>query len=135
MKSPFNRVSVMRVFFVGLALLLPAAIHSPPAFGQSQMELNEEAGRDRQKADQQLNAVYSRLMARLSPESKARLRKAQLTWLRFLEEECAFETDGTLGGSIHGMLVAACQTRLTLQRTRDLEAQLDCKEGDLSCVH
>ena len=45
------------------------------------------------------------------------------------------ETAETVGGSIHPMLVSQCKLRLTVQRTRDLEVQLNCKEGDVSCVH
>lgn len=125
----------MRIRSGAVALALLAVPLALPAFGQSQMELNEQAGKDRREADKQLNAVYTRLRAKLSPDSKARLQKAQVTWLRFLDEECAFETDGTLGGSIHGMMVALCETRLTRQRIHDLEAQLNCAEGDMSCAH
>ncbi|WP_170920750.1 lysozyme inhibitor LprI family protein [Enhydrobacter aerosaccus] len=125
----------MRILSIVLALSVAISWHAVPAFAQSQMELNAQAGREREMADKELNAVYSRLMAKLPNESRERLRKAELTWLRFLEEECAFETDGTTGGSIHGMLVAYCQARLIRQRTKDLEEQLNCKEGDLSCVH
>jgi len=39
-----------------------------------------------------------------------------------------------VGGSIHGMMVAICQTRLTDQRVKDLEKLLNCQEGDLSCA-
>ena len=39
----------------------------------------------------------------------------------------------TTGGSIHSMMVAICLTRLSDQRTKDLEKQLNCPEGDLSC--
>lgn len=125
----------LRVLVVGTALFFPLLAPAVSALGQSQMELNEQAGSERQKADKELNAIYSRLRAKLPPDSKARLQKAQVTWLRFLDEECAFETDGTAGGSIHGMLVAICETRLIRQRTEDLKAQLNCEEGNLSCVH
>ena len=105
-----------------------------PANGQSQMELNQQAGTALQDADRQLNAVYSKLRARLSPESRARLQAAEEAWIRFRDLECAFIGAPTTGGSIHGMIVAQCQARLTLVRVKDLEAQLNCPEGDLSCV-
>lgn len=105
-----------------------------PAGAQSQMELNQQAGTSRQEADRQLNAVYTKLRTRLGPESRARLQAAEEAWIRFRDLECAFIGSPTIGGSIHGMIVAQCQTRLTLARVKDLEAQLDCQEGDLSCV-
>lgn len=100
---------------------------------QSQMELNARAADDLRKSDQQLNAVYNKLRARISDAGKKSLQTAQQSWLRFRDQECEFETMGTVGGSIHSMIVAICLTRLTDQRIKDLEAQLNCKEGDLSC--
>jgi len=68
------------------------------------------------------------------PESRARLQAAEEAWIRFRDRECAFIGAPTAGGSIHGMIVAQCQARLTLVRVKDLETQLNCQEGDLSCV-
>ena len=103
-------------------------------FAQSQMDLNQQAGTALKDADRQLNAVYTKLRTRLGPESRARLQAAEEAWIRFRDRECAFIGAPTAGGSIHGMIVAQCQARLTLVRVKDLEAQLNCQEGDLSCV-
>lgn len=105
-----------------------------PVHGQTQMDLNQQAGTALQDADRQLNAVYTKLRTRLGPESRARLQAAEEAWIRFRDRECAFIGAPTAGGSIHGMIVAQCQARLTLVRVKDLEAQLNCQEGDLSCV-
>ena len=104
------------------------------AVAQSQMEMNAQAGSALQKSDAQLNAVYNKLRARISDAGKQKLLAAQQLWLRFRDQECEFETSGTLGGSIHSMMVAVCLTRLTDQRTRDLDRLLNCQEGDLSCA-
>lgn len=103
------------------------------AVGQTQSELNQRAGSDLRKSDERLNAVYNKLRAKVSDAGKKSLQTAQQSWLRFRDQECEFETMGTVGGSIHSMVVAICLTRLTDQRVKDLEAQLNCKEGDLSC--
>jgi uncharacterized protein YecT (DUF1311 family) len=124
----------MRRFIAGLASVAAMAC-AGVGYSQTQMELNRQASDEFQKADRQLNAVYTKLTAKLSPETKKSLQAAQLTWIRFRDQECDFETMGTVGGSIHGMMVVGCRTRLTEQRTRDLERQLNCQEGDLSCVH
>lgn len=105
-----------------------------PGLAQSQMDLNQQAGSALQDADRQLNAVYTKLRTRLGPESRALLQAAEEAWIRFRDRECAFIGAPTAGGSIHGMIVAQCQARLTLVRVKDLEAQLNCQEGDLSCV-
>ena len=118
-----------------LAALLVAVVAMPAVgLAQSQMELNQQAGAALQDADRQLNAVYTKLRTCLSPESRARLQSAEEAWIQFRDRECAFIGSPTAGGSIHGMIVAQCQARLTLVRVKDLETQLNCPEGDLSCV-
>lgn len=117
------------VSLVVVVVALPAV-----GFAQSQMELNQQAGTQLQDADRQLNAAYTKLRTRLGPESRTRLQAAEEAWIRFRDRECAFIGAPTTGGSIHGMIVAQCQARLTLVRVKDLEAQLNCQEGDLSCV-
>ena len=121
----------MRRVLAASGVLTMIAIGSAAA--QSQMELNAQAAADLRKSDQQLNAVYNKLRAKISDAGKKSLQTAQQSWLRFRDQECEFETMGTVGGSIHSMIVAICLTRLTDQRVKDLEAQLNCQEGDLSC--
>ena len=111
-----------------------AAIGGGSAVAQSQMELNAQAGSALQKSDAQLNAVYNKLRAKISDAGKKSLHTAQQPWLRFRDQECEVETMGTVGGSIHSMMVAMCLTRLTDQRTKDLDRLLNCQEGDLSCA-
>ena len=111
-----------------------AAIVGGAAMAQSQMEMNAQAGSALQKSDAQLNAVYNKLRARVSDAGKQKLLAAQQSWLRFRDQECEFETSGTLGGPIRSMMVAVCLTRLTDQRTKDLDRLLNCQEGDLSCA-
>ena len=116
-----------------VVLVAAAALAAGSAAAQSQMELNQQAAADLRKSDERLNVVYRALQAKVSDAGKAKLQTAQQSWLRFRDQECEFETMGTVGGSIHSMIVAGCLTRLTDQRVKDLEAQLNCKEGDLSC--
>ena len=80
-----------------------------------------------------MNAAYDRLMAKISPAGQAALRDAQRSWLRFRDQECDFETLGSSSGSIRPMVVYGCKTRLTVARTTDLAAQINCPEGDASC--
>ena len=121
----------MRLVVIIASAVTAIAIGSAAA--QSQLELNAQAAGDLRKSDEQLNAVYDKLRAKISDAGKKSLQTAQQSWLRFRDQECEFETMGTVGGSIHSMIVAICLTRLTDQRIKDLDAQLNCKEGDLSC--
>jgi uncharacterized protein YecT (DUF1311 family) len=120
----------------GLLAVLVVAVYIAPVAGsaQSQMELNQQAGAALQDADRRLNASYTKLRARLSPESRAKLQAAEEAWIRFRDLECAFIGSPTTGGSIHSMIVAQCLTGLSERRIKDIEAQLNCQEGDLSCV-
>jgi uncharacterized protein YecT (DUF1311 family) len=68
------------------------------ASAQSQMELNAQAGADLRKSDEQLNIVYNKLRAKISDAGKTSLQIAQQSWLRFRDQECEFETMGTVGG-------------------------------------
>jgi uncharacterized protein YecT (DUF1311 family) len=121
----------MRLALTAASAVAALAISSAAA--QSQMELNAQAAADLRKSDEQLNAVYNKLRAKISDAGKNKLQVAQQSWLHFRDQECEFETMGTVGGSIHSMIVAICLTRLTDQRVKDLEAQLNCQEGNLSC--
>jgi uncharacterized protein YecT (DUF1311 family) len=114
-------------------VIVCALIAVGSAAAQTQMELNVQAAGDLRKSDERLNAVYNKLRTKISYAGKQSLQTAQQSWLRFRDQECEFETRGTAGGSIHSMVLAICLTRLTDQRIKDLEAQLNCKEGDLSC--
>jgi uncharacterized protein YecT (DUF1311 family) len=121
----------MRLALTAASAVAALAISSAAA--QSQMELNAQAAADLRKSDEQLNAVYNKLRAKISDAGKKNLQVAQQSWLHFRDQECEFETMGTVGGSIHSMIVAICLARLPDQRVKDLEAQLNCQEGNLSC--
>jgi uncharacterized protein YecT (DUF1311 family) len=103
------------------------------ASAQTQLEMNERAGGELRKAEARMDAVYAKVLARISDAGKENLQAAQETWLRFRDQECDFETMGTKGGSIHPMVVAECRRRLTNQRIKDLKDQANCQEGNLSC--
>lgn len=103
------------------------------ASAQTQLEMNERAGSGLRQAEARMDAVYAKVLARISNAGKENLQSAQETWLRFRDQECEFETMGTKGGSIHPMVVAECRRRLTDQRIKDLEAQANCQEGNVSC--
>ncbi len=121
----------MRFAVVCAAAIAVAAGGS--AFAQTQLELNEKAGSELRQAETRMDAVYRGVMAKISNTGKEALQAAQETWLNFRNQECAFETMGSTGGSIHLMVVAECRSRLTTQRIKDLEAQLNCQEGNPSC--
>lgn len=101
---------------------------------QTQAEITACAARDGNAADAALNAAYRQAMARLRDDDRQRLRDAQRAWLQFRDRECSFRTHPYADGSVHATARAACVTALTRERVGHLLAQLNCAEGDISCV-
>src|SRR5262249_24915556 len=124
-----SAAKIMRLILACIvALIVTTLMHSGPSHGQTQSEMTQQARDEFLKADQRLNApVFSSLITKVSAAGKASLRDAEKTWIRFRDQECAFETMGSVGGSVHPMVVSQCKSRLTIQRTKDLEGQLNCK--------
>lgn len=100
---------------------------------QTQTDMNICSYQAFQKADAALNAVYKELMGKISPSGQASLHKAEKSWIAYRDDQCAFETLGTVGGSINPLAVNQCDTALTVAQTKRLTAQLHCEEGDVSC--
>jgi len=115
------------------AIVIVMALCPDPGRAQTQTEMNIQAAADFQKADARLNQLLAGLKKKYADETQAGFQKAQDAWHRFVEEECAFENQGTVGGSVHRMGVVQCETRFTLQRVKDLKRLLDCREGYLDC--
>ena len=100
---------------------------------QTQIELDYCADKDFRVADTQLNALYRKLMAGYDARSQSLLKTAEKNWLAFRDSECAFETASSEGGSIQPMEESVCLAEKTKARIKELQAQADCAEGDLTC--
>lgn len=122
----------LRHYLAAIALIA-MALCPDPGRAQTQTEMNGQAAADFQKADARLNQLLAGLKIKYAAETFAGFQKAQEAWHRFMEGECAFENQSTVGGSVHRMSVVQCETRFTLQRVKDLERLLDCREGYLDC--
>ncbi|MBB3259371.1 uncharacterized protein YecT (DUF1311 family) [Paraburkholderia bannensis] len=95
--------------------------------------MDECIGRAMKASDQALNETYRALLAKISKSGADQLRKTQRAWLGWRDAQCEFNTMATNGGTIHSSMYALCIDELTQEQTRRLDAQLHCKEGDLSC--
>lgn len=89
---------------------------------------------DAGKADAALNANYKALLSQLDDGNQQRLRDAQRAWIAFRDKECSFRTQGGSGGSASALASSACLAELSQQRADALQRQLDCPEGDVTCV-
>jgi uncharacterized protein YecT (DUF1311 family) len=113
------------------AVNLPAAAQrtktateaNPCDEARTQVEMNECADRQYQKADAELNRVYQQLM-RASGGKDAKLKTAQLAWIKFRDAECDYEAAFNEGGSMQPMTYSFCLADVTTARTKQLRESL-----------
>ena len=99
---------------------------------QTQIDMTECASNEYQAADERLNAAYGpaidymasidSYLTAAEQGAEAALREGQRAWITFRDATCAAEGYMVYGGSMWGMVVLQCNTRLTLARAADLEA-------------
>ena len=87
----------------------------------TQFELNRCAARARDKADAELNKVYRELMKDAESTERAKLRAAQLAWIKFRDTHCDYESVGNTGGSIYPMVYSFCLAKVTNARVKQLQ--------------
>lgn len=86
----------------------------------TQFELNSCAARARDKADAELNKVYRELTKEAGATERAKLRAAQLAWIKFRDAHCDFKSVGNKGGSIYPMVFSFCLASVTNERVKQL---------------
>lgn len=131
-----HRFQSKKVILSSAALLFVggfACVQGLKSEGQSQAELNDAAGRDYKKTDQEMNAAYKKLMNVLDRDQKADLKTAQVAWLKFRDAEGEFLSSKAKGGTIHPMIHAAHLAHITQERTRELKSayKLFTTDGEL----
>ncbi|GJM02533.1 MAG: hypothetical protein DHS20C08_10340 [Rhodomicrobium sp.] len=84
---------------------------------QTQTEMNICAAEEYKTADKELNEAYSKHTNGLSDAHLEALKQAQLAWIKYRDLACASFGLSAEGGSMEGMLVNMCRTRLTAERT------------------
>jgi uncharacterized protein YecT (DUF1311 family) len=99
----------------------------------NQMQLDQCAGQDFDKADAKLNTLYKTMMSKYDATNGALLKAAERAWIAYRDAQCDFATNGTAGGTINSMMDTMCRTEQTNARIKELNAQLHCGEGDLQC--
>jgi uncharacterized protein YecT (DUF1311 family) len=87
----------------------------------TQFELNRCAARARDRADAELNKVYRELMKDAGATERAKLRAAQLAWIKFRDAHCDYTSVGNKGGSIYPMVYSFCLAGVTNARVEQLQ--------------
>lgn len=121
------------LYFV-VASTVVFALTNNESHAQTQSDMNQQASADYKKADAQLSKVYREVFKKLDKSQKADLKAAQNAWIEFRDLDCQFQSSGSAGGSVQSMVIAECLTDKTDARAKELNALLQCQEGDVSCV-
>lgn len=87
----------------------------------NQHELNRCAALARDKADAELNKVYRELIKDTGATERAKLRAAQLAWIKFRDAHCDYTSVGNKGGTIYPMVVSFCLAGVTNARVKQLQ--------------
>lgn len=105
------RKAVVVSTFSTLIWLAPSLAHAAcDEAVQTQSEMNICAGRDFERADQELNAVYKKL------KRTEKLVAAQKAWLAYRDADCAFAHRASPEGTMYGMETMLCKTARTKER-------------------
>ncbi|MES2489813.1 MAG: lysozyme inhibitor LprI family protein [Pseudomonadota bacterium] len=122
---------LIRLMACSLLLLWGAS-----AMAQTQSQLNRDACAEYQKADQELNATYQKILQQHKDDAVfiRKMKKAQRAWLAFRDAELAAIYPAANKqieyGSIYPMCHCTEQTALVNQRIKQLSAWLTAEEGD-----
>ena len=96
------------------------------SFGQTQMEMNQQASNDYKKADARMAIVYKKVQKiTLSETDKKLLLDAQRKWIFYKEAHCKSASASYEGGSIKPLIYFNCLTEITNERTKQLNGYLE----------
>ncbi|MBV9045177.1 MAG: DUF1311 domain-containing protein [Alphaproteobacteria bacterium] len=102
---------------------------------ETTLAMNVCAGRAYKKSYTTMVALYNQLYAKYDAPNKKLLQASQRAWRGYVDAECAYENNLTAGGTIHSTMLTNCNAGLVDARIKQLKAQANCEEGDMSCNH
>ena len=98
------------------------------SFGQTQMEMNQQASKNYKKADAKMALIYKKVqMETVSDNDKKLLLDAQRTWIKYKEAHCKSASASYAGGSIKPLIYFNCLTEITKERIKQLNIYLGIK--------
>jgi uncharacterized protein YecT (DUF1311 family) len=100
------------------------AQHDPCDDAQTQAEMNMCADKKSKAADAALNRVYNELASKVDAMYRAKLKAAEVSWLKYRDDNCDYETALYEGGSMRPMVYSFCLERMTKARTAELREQI-----------
>ena len=115
--QPFH--DSMKIFFL-LLLGLSLILRPTTVFSQTTLQMKQQAGKEFDKADAELNKAYKKLLNSLGEEGKKRLVAAQKAWIAFRDAQAKFDCHHLDGGTLEGLEEIGSMTMLTEERTKRL---------------
>ena len=126
---------------IAIALALAAASTGANCDNaMTQMDINACMAQDYRTADGELNRQWVLNVAAAKAQDKTRiaqtdkrpgyyatLLESQRAWLKFRDTQCVVEGGQYAGGSMQGMVVTQCKTRMTRARTAQLSSLIKAR--------
>jgi len=103
------------------------------AFGQTQMEMDKQAGVEFEKVDAELNQIYKEIIHDYSGDTVfiKNLKEAESLWIKFRDAQVEMKYPSNLEGSILPMCRYYYLEELTSDRIKQLKPWVDgAEEGD-----
>lgn len=101
----------------------------------NQMALNQCAANILKQDNDKIGRVYQVYMNKLNSTNQAKLKDAQIQWIKFKEKDCAFEASSVKGGSMYPYVLSSCLVDRTEKRISELQNMSDCRNGtEPSCL-
>ena len=116
------------VFLSGAASAQKHALQVSCTDPQTQYEMNVCADRKYKAADAELNRVYNRLASMLEDKERAKLKATEVSWLKYRDDNCDYESSLYEGGSMRPAVYSSCMERMTKARTAELRGQIEERE-------
>ena len=118
--------AILLLALAGVSALAQEPKKSEPCpNAQTQVELNDCAGREYKKADTELNQTYQKLVALLDAGEKTQLKDVENIWIKYRDANCNFVADQYKGGTIRPMILGFCLADVTRNRTTELKSQIE----------
>jgi uncharacterized protein YecT (DUF1311 family) len=116
-----KRIALLSLIGLGAACFAQAAGTTPDcekAETTAQMRACENARYE--QANQELNALYTRLIKQLEPQRQEKLRIAQRAWIRFRDANADFLASSAEGGTLAPLLKVTALADMTEARVKEL---------------
>ena len=91
---------------------------------QTQIELNDCSKKSLDEETKKINKLYNDYKNTLEDTQKKFLKEVQLSWIKYKDKKCEFESSFYSGGSIAPLIYSECQKDETIKRANEFKEYL-----------